>query len=137
MLAYMRRCHDALVDDGVLFMDMFGGPESFEETKEKTKHDGFTYIWEQARFNPIDHDFQCRIHFKLKDGTKMRRAFTYDWRMWMLPELHELLLEAGFTRSEVYVEGWDDEEDDTDGIFRRRKRFENQSGWVAYVVALT
>ena len=44
MLRYMRRCFDALKDDGVLFMDMFGGPESFEETREKTKHDGFTYI---------------------------------------------------------------------------------------------
>ena len=26
MVNYMRRCFDALKDDGVLFMDMFGGP---------------------------------------------------------------------------------------------------------------
>ena len=32
--------------------------------------------------------------------------------------------------------GWDDEEDDTDGIFRKRTYFENQAGWVAYVVGL-
>ena len=50
------------------------------------------------------------------------------------PELREILEEAGFAGSEVYVEGWDEESDDTDGIFRRRKRFENQAGWVAYVV---
>jgi len=36
----------------------------------------------------------------------------------------------------VYVEGWDDEEYDTDGIFRHRKSFENQCGWVA-IVGLT
>jgi len=36
MVAYMRRCYEALKDDGILFMDMFGGPESFEETREKT-----------------------------------------------------------------------------------------------------
>ena len=36
MLNYFRRCFDALKDDGVLFLDMFGGAESFEETKEKT-----------------------------------------------------------------------------------------------------
>ena len=53
---------------------------------------------------------------------------------WTLPELQELLLEAGFARTDVYVEGWDEEADDTDGVFRRRARFENMSGWVAYVV---
>ena len=38
MIRYMKLCYEALKEDGVLFMDMFGGPESFEETKEKTKH---------------------------------------------------------------------------------------------------
>ena len=33
-------------------------------------------------------------------------------------------------------EGWDEEEDDSDGVFRKRKRFENQNGWVAYVVGV-
>ena len=31
----------------------------------------------------------------------------------------------------------DDEADDTDGVFRRRKSFEHITGWVAYVVALS
>ena len=70
-----------------------------------------------------------------RDGTKMRNAFTYDWRLWTLPELRELLLDAGFATVDVYTEGWDDDEDDTDGIFRKRKWFDNQSAWVAYVVA--
>jgi hypothetical protein len=34
------------------------------------------------------------------------------------------------------VEGWDDEADEADGIFRRKTYFENQAGWVAYVVGL-
>ena len=51
-----------------------------------------------------------------------------------LPEMQELLLDAGFASTEVYVEGWDDEEDEADGIFRKRSYFENQAGWVAYVV---
>ena len=133
---------------GIFFIDAFGGSGSNEPDEEERKipsstaFDGtklpkFTYIWEQAAFNPVNHDILCHIHFRLKDGTPIRRAFTYDWRFWTLPELQELMIEAGFKSTEVYVEGWDDEEDDTDGIFRHRKKFENQAGWVAYVVALT
>jgi hypothetical protein len=29
----------------------------------------------------------------------------------------------------------DDEEDEPDGIFRRRVSFDNESGWIGYVVA--
>ena len=105
--------------------------------RDGTRLPAFTYIWEQARFNPINHHILCYIHFKLADGTRLNRAFTYDWRLWSLPEIQELMLEAGFDSVEIYVEGWDEDEDETDGIFRRRKQFENQSGWVAYVVGLT
>ena len=38
MRAYFERVSDALEDDRVFFCDLFGGPESQEETKEKTKH---------------------------------------------------------------------------------------------------
>ncbi len=145
---YFRAVRGAMEPGGIFFLDAFGGTEAMEEDEEdrkissSTAFDGtrvpkFTYVWEQARFNPVNHDILCHIHFKLGDGTRMRRAFTYDWRLWTLPELQELMLEAGFAQTEVYAEGWDDEEDDTDGIFRRRKRFENQAGWVAYVVGLT
>ena len=128
----------------MLVLDIFGGWESHaleieekEVEPEERDLEDFTYIWEQARFNPITHHILCYIHFKLADGKHLKRAFTYDWRLWSLPEMQELLLEAGFESTEVYVEGWDEDEDETDGIFRRRKRFENQSGWVAYVVGLT
>ena len=33
------------------------------------------------------------------------------------------------------VEGWDDEADESDGVFRRRTYFENQDAWVACLVA--
>ncbi len=51
--------------------------------------------------------------------------------------MRELLLEAGFVSTDVYVEGWDDDDDESDGVFRKRSYFENQEGWVAYVVAHT
>lgn len=148
LLAYFRRVRESLLPGGQFFLDIFGGTEAGSEEVEERKieasegFDGtripaFTYIWEQASFNPVDHRIVCRIHFKLRDGTKIKRAFTYDWRLWTIPELRELLLEAGFRAADVYVEGWDEEADDSDGVFRRRKRFDNQDGWVAYVVGLT
>jgi len=145
--AYFKVARESLRPGGLMVLDAWGGTEVMSEDVEErridaeTAFDGtevpsFTYVWEQASFNPVTHDIKCNIHFRLKDGTKMKRAFSYDWRLWTLPELQELLTEAGFEEVRVYVEGWDDEEDDTDGIFRRRKRFDNQGAWVAYVVGL-
>jgi len=142
---YFAKVHGSLAPGGVFFLDAWGGTDSMIEDRETRKIDSerafdgtkipaFTYMWEQKRFNPIDHHVQCHIHFRLPGGTKLKRAFSYDWRLWTLPEMRELLQEAGFGSSEVYVEGWDDEEDEADGVFRRRTHFENQEGWVAYVV---
>ena len=33
MLNYLRRCRDSVNDGGLMFLDIFGGPESMEETK--------------------------------------------------------------------------------------------------------
>jgi len=92
--AYFAHCRDALVDDGILFLDAFGGPEAIEVQKEKTKFDYFTYIWDQADFNPVTSHMRCHIHFKFPDGSRIKNAFTYEWRMWTLPEIRELLLGA-------------------------------------------
>ena len=143
---YFRQVCKSLAHGGVFVLDAWGGSETMcedlenrsveaEEAFDGKKIPSFTYVWEQSRFNPIDHRIVCHIHFKLRDGTRMKKAFTYDWRLWTLPEMRELLLDAGFVSADVYVEGWDDEEDESDGIFRKRKYFENQEGWVAYVVA--
>ena len=134
MVAYMRRCFDALKDDGVLFMDMFGGPESFEETKEKTKHDGFTYIWHQAEFYPVTNHMQCYIHFKFPDGSKIKRAFSYAWRLYTAPELRDMLLEAGFGTVTVYWEG-EDEDGEGNGEFTPDDKGEADLAWIAYIVA--
>ncbi len=136
MLRYMRTCRDALKDDGVLFMDMFGGPESFEETKEKTKHKkrGFTYIWHQAEFHPITNHMQCYIHFKFKDGSKIKKAFSYAWRLYTAPELRDLLLEAGFSNVTVYWEG-EDEDGEGNGEFTPDAKGEADLAWIAYIVA--
>ena len=142
---YFASVYGSLGDQGMFFLDAYGGSESWCTLEEETKVDSrkdpdgrkvpaFTYIWEHASFNPIDNHLETYIHFRLKDGRTLRKAFRYDWRFWTLPELRELLAEAGFTESQVYVEGWD-ENDEPDGVFRRRKRFDNEGSWIGYVVA--
>ena len=134
MLTYFKRAYDALKDDGVFFCDMFGGSEAFEETKEKTKHDGFTYIWHQAEFHPVTHYMRTHIHFKFPDGSRIKKAFTYEWRLWTAPEIRELLLEAGFKNPTVYWEG-EDEDGEGNGEFTPEERGEADLAWIAYVVA--
>jgi SAM-dependent methyltransferase len=134
MLEYVRRCHAALKDDGVLFLDLFGGPESFEETKEKTKYDDFTYIWHQAKFHPVTNHMRCHIHFKFPDGSRIQKAFTYEWRLYTAPELKDILLEAGFRKVTVYWEG-EDEDGEGNGIFTPDEKGEADLAWIAYIVA--
>ncbi len=145
MLGYFRAAYANLKSPGLFCLDLFGGNDSMCKLKEDRQvtasedPDGrripaFTYTWHQAAFNAIDHRITCHIRFRLR-GQKSKRAFTYHWRMWTLPEIRDLLEEAGFASSDVYVEGWDDDSDDTDGVSRRRTKLDNDGGWIAYVAA--
>jgi len=133
MLAYFTKVHAALADDGVFFLDSFGGYEAFREMEESTRQDGFTYIWDQSRYNPITGDGLFYIHFKFRDGSRLDRAFSYDWRIWTLPEIQEILIEAGFTPA-IYWEGTD-EDGDGNGVFEETRTGEADAGWIAYIVA--
>lgn len=145
LLGYFRSARKRLSPDGLFLVDVFGGTESQEVKKDHrqvpatrlpdgTKVPGFRYTWHQAKFNPVTHDILCHIHFRFKDHTRIKRAFTYDWRLWTIPEIRDLAAEAGFTGSDVYIHSFD-EDGDSDEIYRRRTRYDNTLGWVAYVAA--
>jgi len=147
LLAYFRSVRRSLRPGGLFFANAFGGTDAtgtLVETRRIAPAQGpdglrvpsFTYVWEQKRFNPITHDLLCLIHYRFRDGTEIRRAFTYDWRLWTLPEMRELMDEAGFARCEVYVEGWDEKHNRSDEVYRRRVSFENQLGWLAVLVGV-
>ncbi|MCW8874544.1 MAG: class I SAM-dependent methyltransferase, partial [Gammaproteobacteria bacterium] len=68
------------------------------------------------------------------DKSKMKRAFTYEWRLWTLPELQELLKEAGFSKVTVYWQGWD-EDDEPDGDFQPATEADADPGWVCFLSA--
>ena len=132
---YFTRVHEGLLDGGLFFLDAYGGSESFEEMEEERDLDGFTYVWDQHHYNPISGDVINKIHFRFPDGTEMSDAFTYEWRLWTLPELQELLLEAGFSNVTVYWEGTEDDGDEGDGEFLPTTTGEACAGWIAYIVA--
>jgi hypothetical protein len=134
MLEYFRAARRGLAADGVLILDIFGGPDAIRECRERTAFRGFTYVWEQASYEPISGDYLCHIHFHFPDGSKLKGAFTYDWRFWNLPEIRDLLADAGFSHSTVYWEqtGSDGE---GNGEYAPAERGDSDLAWVAYVVA--
>lgn len=134
MLAYYRRVFQSLRPEGAFFMDLMGGPSIQEKLTEKRREKGFTYVWEQETTDAIQQHLRCHIHFRFPGGSVMRRAFTYDWRLWHLSELRDLLHEAGFQQVDVYWEDADRRGRGT-GMFRRRKSAKNETAWIAYLVA--
>lgn len=134
--AYFERVRESLRPGGMLVIDMFGGWDAQMEVTDKTRNRGFTYIWEQTKFDPVTHLTQFHIHFKIHgEDRTIRKAFEYNWRLWTLPEVRELLAEAGFAGSDVYWEQTDDDTGEGNGEFERVTTAENCPGWIALVVA--
>ena len=132
---YFRRVRDSLVDDGILFLDCYGGYESSQTMKERTKQDKFTYVWDQAQYNPITGAMRCNIHFEFPDKSRMKNAFVYHWRLWTLPEVREMLDEAGFRTVTVHWEQWDEDADEGSGLYHPAIDAEHDAAWVCYIVA--
>jgi hypothetical protein len=133
---YFRTVFGELVDDGLFILDAYGGSDSFVEMEEERDMDGFTYVWDQHKYDPVTGDVVNHIHFRFPDGTKIDRAFTYEWRLWTIPEIREMLLEAGFKKAMVYWEGTDEETEEGDGEWTVVEQGEACEGWIAYVVGV-
>jgi cyclopropane fatty-acyl-phospholipid synthase-like methyltransferase len=136
LLAYFKHAYQGLVDDGMFLLDAYGGSDSYLEMEEERDLDGFTYVWDQHHYNPITNRVVNHIHFKFPDGTKIKKAFTYEWRLWSLPELQELLKEAGFSNVAVFWEGTDEDTGEGDGEWSITTDGEACPGWVAYLAAV-
>jgi hypothetical protein len=140
VLEYFKTARSNMADQSVMVMDMMGGGACFDEgrvdkrTIKKGKK-GFRYFWEQASFNPVTADCVFHISFKFADGSKLKKAFTYEWRFWSIPEVRELLEEAGFSHSYVYFEKEDEDGEDT-GQWCRTETYPSHESWIAYIVAV-
>jgi len=134
MLRYFKNAKRALKPGGVFILDAQGGSAVPIEDQEVWDIDGFQYVWDVSRFDPITHRMICKIHFILADGTMLRNAFVYDWRLWTLPELQELLSTAGFQDVHVLWEGTDPRTNLGNGVLRRVQRGRAEGAWYAMVV---
>lgn len=161
---YFQNARRGLKRNGLLVIDAYGGPGAMRtgtqtrrvppdsdppevprEVPPETSPDtaggasplpGFTYHWEQRSFDPITHRTECRIHFVLDDSRRLDSAFIYRWRLWTLPELAELMLEAGFKRSDVWCDRFDPGSQTSDGRYRLTPKMPAREDWVAYVIGV-
>lgn len=134
LLRYLASARRALRPGGFLVADMFGGPSCMEVLVETRRVGGFTYEWEQSSFDPISNHLVAHIGFRFRDGSRLRRAFTYDWRLWSLPEMRDALREVGFRETEVYWELTGADGSGT-GAFRRTERTTPCESFVCTLVA--
>ncbi|WP_432798138.1 class I SAM-dependent methyltransferase [Poriferisphaera sp. WC338] len=134
VLEYFKKAHKNLAKKGMMVMDMMGGGECYEAQEDVRDINGFEYVWDQDYYNPINHDASFYIHFRFKDGSEMRKAFEYHWRFWTIPEVCELLEEAGFSKSEVFWEG-EDEDGEGDDNWETVDEANPDPSWICYIVA--
>lgn len=134
LLSYFKQIRANLVDDGLFFLDIMGGSEASLEDETVTHFEDFIYYWRHDSFNALTHEIECSIGFEFRDGSVLPSAFRYDWRMWTIPELRDLLMEAGFSKLRVF---WEEEDEDGEGTgtFTEAETADNEGVWWAYLVA--
>lgn len=136
MPEYFTAAYEDLDAEGIFVLDAHGGPESLEQRQEETRiAEGFTYVRDRAYFSPVTHDARLFIHFHFPDGSRMQRAFRYEWRVWSIPEIRDILTEAGFGRVDCYWEGTAADGEGGNGVFRKTRYGTNDLSWIAYPVA--
>ncbi len=139
LVRYFRSCLRSLSDDGIFIVDLAGGPGMIQTMRERKrlkhpKMGKYTYVWDQQSFDPITHDAQYAIHFKMENGREVRNAFKYDWRLWSIPELRDAFKEAGFAETKVY---WETEhQGEGTGEYVIAEHGDNAYAWISYVVGM-
>ncbi|MCY4321427.1 MAG: class I SAM-dependent methyltransferase, partial [Bdellovibrionaceae bacterium] len=135
MLKYFKNALKCLSKKSLFIIDVLGGTECEELSEEEIQHENFSYYWDLDYFDPISRTGHFYIHFKRKGEKKIKKVFSYDWRLWTLPELKDILIEAGFSKVHVYWEGTD-KKGEGNGIFKPVKNGDICESWIAYLVCL-
>lgn len=128
---YFENVYNSLNYNGIFVVDIFGGTQCTDSIEDQTKHEGFTYYWDQKNFDPVSNEAYFEIHFKYKQR-KYEGVFAYDWRMWSIPEIKEIMLEVGFQSTQVYWEGTG-KDGHGNGVFKVVEKGEPCLSWIAYI----
>ncbi len=139
---YFKRVKASLQPGGMLVLDIWGGSESqvLQEEARKIENlddDGignFTFIWDQNTFDPATYYCTTRIHFRFRDGSRIRNAFVYEWRLWTIAEVMEVMKDAGF-RDVHFLWECTDLATGTD-TYQRAEKGEADLAWIAYTVGI-
>jgi hypothetical protein len=132
-IRYLKHARQSLKPGGLHFLEVAGGPGFLKKmTSRRTitpaRGKPFTYHWQQRGYDPVTSEAIYAIHFTLADGTRVRDAFTYDWRLWNIRELRDCMLEAGYRHAHVY---WEKEVDPDD--YELSEKGADDDVWIAYV----
>eukprot|EP00877_Chromochloris_zofingiensis_P008289 jgi/Chrzof1/3713/Cz13g06070.t1 len=108
VLLYFKSVRASLCKDpgGIFVMDLLGGHtvEKAVTLQRLNPETGFRFVWEQERYNPITRHLRCHITLKDPDTkVTLRHAFSYEWRMWTIPDVVELLRQAGFSSLHLWL----------------------------------
>ena len=142
LLQYIVNAKESLQSGGLLVMDIWGGSESLVLQEEPRDIDNsedeaigdFTFTWDQDTFDPFTHRYTTRIHFSFSDDSELRDAFVYDWRLWTIPEVTELMAEAGFQDIHVLWEATDPDTHEGTQTYHRAEKGDADLAWIAYLV---
>jgi hypothetical protein len=63
LIGYFRSCRKALGDCGMLILEVYAGPEAQMVGTDNIYCEGFTAVWEQARFNAVTNETSAHLHF--------------------------------------------------------------------------
>lgn len=137
MKKYFKSALSHLKKDGIFIIDLFGGVDASKVYEERTDRGSFVYSWECNFYNPIDNHIKFAIHFQKKKNDKevYKNIFNYDWRLWSMSELRDILFEVGFKSVYSLWEG-DDGKGGGNGDFSITEQEENCESWIAYLAAL-
>ena len=130
--SYFQRVYESVNNEGIFLVDVFGGGQCHDAIEDRTKHKKFTYYWDQTGYDPVTNEALFYIHFKI-GSKKIEKVFTYDWRIWTIPEIREVMHEVGFKKTYVYWEGTN-KQGRGNGIFSRTEKGEPCLSWIAYIV---
>lgn len=152
LLSYFRHTRASLAERGILVFNLFGGPGALRVSRDERRVvpasrsaaevpvAPFVYHWEQVSFDAVAARLDCRIHFASCDGASeefvLNNAFHYDWRVWTLPELIELLGEAGFKDVQVWRHTVTEQNGKPQVFLGPVAQICNEDTWLAYVIGL-
>ncbi|XP_042510300.1 uncharacterized protein LOC122085787 [Macadamia integrifolia] len=147
LILYFRNVLDTLSRGGGIFvMDIYGGTSSERKLRLQRRFPNFTYVWEQAEFDIINRTTRISLHFHLKNQKKkIRHAFSYNWRLWSLPEIKDCLEEAGFQSVHFWIRRMPDAREmrTSEGLSAGRDikyeevlTFQQEDAWNAYIIGV-